>query len=92
MTYEIGQKVETPLGVGEIIDIFTREDKTISECKVCIKSHSVWFGVDDLKPYKSGHDKLLSMGFEMILDDEHFTIFEHQKLDYTIRIFKGVRK
>ena len=70
MTYEIGQKVETPLGVGGIIDVFTREDKTISECKVCIKTHSVWFGVDDLKPYKTAHDKLLSMGFEEKIHDK----------------------
>ena len=79
MKYEIGQKVETPLGVGEIIDVFTREDKTISECKVCIKTHSVWFGVDDLKPYKSAHDKLIEMGLKLkIINNWGGGVFSHE--------------
>lgn len=64
------QQKETPLGVGEIIDVFTREDKTISECKACIKTHSVWFSVDNLKHYKTPHEKLLDMGFEEKIHDK----------------------
>ncbi len=77
MTYEIGQKVETPLGVGEVIDVFTREDKTISECKVCIKTYSVWFGVDDLKPYKTAHEKLIKMGFTATLEFDKYPIYRN---------------
>lgn len=80
MTYEIGQQVETPLGVGEVIDVFTREDKTISEYRICFKNHSVRFGVDDLKPYKTGHDKLVEMGLSLkiINDAWSLSVFSHE--------------
>lgn len=64
MKYEIGQKVTTPLGVGEIIDVFTREDKTIKEYKVCINTYSAWVDVEDIKPYKTPHERLIEMDYE----------------------------
>lgn len=93
MKYEIGQKVETPLGIGEVIDVFTREDKTISECKVCIKTHSVWFRVDDIKPYKSAHDRLIEMGYNVqqttVLNSSMFTIYGIDGASITIIERKG---
>lgn len=85
MKYEIGQKVTTPLGDGEIIDVFTREDKTIKEYKVCINTYSVWVDVEDLKPYKTPHEKLLEMGYE--LDDRiDVKIYRHDTLSY-VRVY-----
>lgn len=63
MIYKKGQKVKTPLGMGEIVDIFTMEDKTISDYKVCIKNYKVWIKADDVEQYKSAHEKLLDLGF-----------------------------
>lgn len=88
MTYKIGQQVETPLGVGEVKGV-RQYQNPIYQIKFMDSNFKVMdFEEAELKPYKTAHDKLLSMGFEMVLDDEHFTIFEHQELDYTIRIDK----
>lgn len=99
MKYEVGQKVETPLGVGIIFEE-EKFDMDLGEWYIEVMigerfgfNRVIPFETVDLKPYKSAHDKLIDMGFEMVLDDEEFTIFEHQELDYTIRvdkIWKGI--
>ena len=64
MTYEIGQKVETPLGVGNVVgyhefyeiysvDLLTNPEFTDQQFK---EYH--------LKPYKTAHEKLIEMGYE----------------------------
>ena len=60
MTYEIGQKVETPFGVCKVMNvdgllIKVEHVGTLSEFELPIGMLSL---------YKTAHDKLLSMGFE----------------------------
>lgn len=64
MKYEIGQKVETPFGIAEIVFL---HDIPIKWARVKIPNNHEWlysFNVDDLKPYKTPYEKLLEMGFE----------------------------
>ena len=61
MKYEIGQKVETPLGVGKIFDISVSGDMFHVELKDGLTK---WFWSNYLNPYKTAEEKLLERGFE----------------------------
>ena len=68
MTYEIGQKVETPLGVGEIVGVIEYPKGYGNTYRVDIKIKeeviNKMYDFDELKPHKTAHEKLLSMGYE----------------------------
>jgi len=69
MTYEVGQKVETPLGIGTIVGskpILYARDVYNVELKTKEGNFYIWFTQDVLKPYKSPHERLLEMGFELV--------------------------
>lgn len=86
MKYEIGKKVVTPLGDGVVVGYNDTYDMYLVDLNDEFTNQQ--FKEYHLKPYKTPHERLLEMGFEMVLDEEHFTIFEHQELDYTIRVDK----
>ena len=79
MTYEIGQKVETPLGVGNVVgyhefyeiysvDLLTNPEFTDQPFK---EYH--------LKPYKTANDKLIEMGLHLkITKNWAGGIFSHE--------------
>lgn len=61
MTYEIGQKVTTPLGVGEVKGA-RQYHKPIYQIKFMDSNFKVLdFEEDELKPYKTPYEKLLEM-------------------------------
>ena len=76
MKYEIGQKVETPLGVGTVVKVYKKCPGLTDH------THLIRFDVDEkhiyaigfneglLKPYKTAHEKLLAMGWEEKLHDK----------------------
>lgn len=72
MTYEIGQKVETQLGVGIIYTMQTTKDQVIYKVDFEKKKLNFLaaFVEEELKPYKTPHDKFVEMGFkfEEVLD------------------------
>jgi len=69
MTYEIGQKIETPFGIGTIIrskPILYARDVYKVEIKTKDRDYDIWFTQGVLKPYKTAHDRLIEMGFELV--------------------------
>lgn len=68
MKYEIGQKVETPLGVGKVVGYHELYDIYLVDLNDEFTNKQ--FKEYHLKPYKSPHDKLLSMGFEEKIHDK----------------------
>lgn len=84
MTYEVGQKVETPLGVGEIKKIETWHDGHI-QFVVWINDMGVRFVPRHLQPYKTPHDKLMGMGYELI-QGANIKIYRHDKLS-DVRVY-----
>lgn len=91
MKYEIGQKVETPLGVGKIFDTNTSGDMFHVELKDGLIK---WFWGEYLKPYKMAHDKLIEMGFSYEYDEcndelsdkvhTYYNAKRHLKIEVTI--------
>ena len=56
--YKVGDKVETPLGIGKV-------SISAHGYMVNIKGYEVVFNKDVIKPYITAHDKLLAMGFRL---------------------------
>lgn len=75
--YEIGQKVTTPLGDGIVTFVDGEFVHTIVKSKPL-----VWFD-EELKPYKTPHEKLIEMGFE-IYNSEHKINITDNSLYYII--------
>lgn len=84
MTYEIGQRVTTPLGlVGEIKQSGDEMSKVAIKSVDGIYTYFYKFMNKKLKPYKTPHERLIEMGFE-VLDITHyanrdFTHYVHSK-------------
>ena len=83
MTYEIGQKVETPLGVGEIVGVIEYPKGYGNTYRVDIKIKeeviNKMYEFDELKPYKTAHEKLIEMGLHFkITNDYAGDIFSHE--------------
>ena len=86
MTYEIGQKVETPLGVGTISYI----DSEFAW--VSIKgTPEIEFDIRHLKPYKTAHERLLEMGWEDV-ETYSVDIIEYRKDGSEIYVYKRDKK
>jgi hypothetical protein len=76
MTYEIGQKVTTPLGVGIIkyyiggSMVWITFDENMAEIE---------FDIKHLQPYKTAHEKLIEMGLHLkITKNWAGGIFSHE--------------
>ena len=67
--YKIGDKVETPLGIGVVVGkrVAMRHDDIIFE--VNIKNVKIDFRNTQVIAYKSAHDKLIEMGWEEKIHD-----------------------
>jgi len=59
--YKLGDKVETPLGVGILSDISANNE---TKYKVMYGSRSTWYAHDEIKPYRTAHEKLIELGWE----------------------------
>ena len=80
MTYEIGQKVETPLGVGVVKGLRSNNTKFVTvkfndDDSMCMEFESQY-----VKPYKSAHEKLIEMGLSLkiINDAWSLSVFSHE--------------
>lgn len=60
--YKIGDKVETPYGIGKIT--YISEYITQKGFHIQLKNGNVEFTANHLKPYTSAHDKLIVLGYE----------------------------
>ena len=77
MKYEIGQKVETPLGVGVVkynmggSILWVSFDENRPEIEI---------NKEDIKPYRTAHDKLLSMGLSLKIINDAWgsSVFSHE--------------
>lgn len=76
--FKIGDKVETPFGVGVVESIDCNKDFYIE-----FKNNSViYFDVNDIQPCKSAHDKLLELGWvEQKGLAEHIKMYAHEDYD-----------
>lgn len=89
MKYEIGQKVETPFGIAEIVFL---HDIPIKWARVKIPNNHEWlysFNVDDLKPYKTPHERLIEMGYELNDTQDYLLYYDGNRL--TISIHKKTK-
>jgi len=59
--YKIGDKVETPLGIGKLAD---RSQNNETKYKVMYGAKSTWYAHDEITPYRTAHEKLLALGFQ----------------------------
>lgn len=62
--YKIGDKVETPLGIGIVVGkrVAMRHDDIIFEVE--IKGIKIDFRNTQVTPYQSAHEKLIELGYE----------------------------
>ena len=72
--YKIGDKVETPLGSGYVESI--RYDGTIG---VGIGFPIVYFKEKELTPYRTAHEKLIEMGYELTKRSD-YVFYRHDDL------------
>lgn len=83
--YKIGDKVETPFGVGRV-------DKVFDSGLMVFLGGSKLIPLKDVKPYQSAHDKLIEMGFVVVEDNVAWIAYEYKKAEYLIRFCKGSKQ
>jgi len=71
--YKIGDKVETPIGIGILSDISANNE---TKYKVMYGSRSTWYAHDEIKPYQSAHEKLIEMGWEVYTDNINVIVYK----------------
>ena len=101
MTYEIGQKVETPLGIGVIQSleetIFEDEKgNPIYDYAVKFENNYDYYTEHTLdkiiflnhvvKPYRTAHEKLLEMGYECE-EKRDVKIYRHENKISSVRVY-----
>ena len=64
--YKIGDKVETPLGIGILVDVSQNNE---TKYKVAHGTRTTWYAHDEIKPYRTAHEKLIELGYEEKLYD-----------------------
>ena len=89
MTYEIGQKVETPLGVGIIYTIQTIKEQVMYkvEFEKTKLNFLASFVEEELKPYKTAHERLIEMGFTYIVDYYDYSLFHNEKTNEEVYVY-----
>ena len=60
--YKIGDKVETPLGIGKLVDISQNNE---TKFKVAYGTKTTWYAHDEITPYRTAHEKLIEMGWKL---------------------------
>lgn len=96
MTYEIGQQVETPFGVGEVVALGSafngvesyRVRFTLPKDENGYLHPIIEFPHYHLKPYKKAHEKLLEIGFEVYLNDDYTIIYFNKTTYQFVKIDK----
>ena len=76
MKYKIGDKVETPLGVGKLVDISQNNE---TKFKVAYGTRTTWYAHDEITSYRTAHEKLIEMGYESTKGN-NFTKYRHDEL------------
>ena len=84
--FKAGDKVETPFGVG-IFNSYIDGGFMSGSLRVDyekVQTGAVYFwNEDDIKPYKTPHEKLIELGFTFEIE-EHFIQYKHEKKDMRI--------
>ena len=73
--YKIGDKVEYLNNVWEVCD-WEIDSVEIYNEKMGV---NIYVPIDDVKPYRTAHEKLIEMGYELI-DREEWIIYKHKNL------------
>lgn len=76
MTYEVGQKVETPLGVGVVVGYNDTYDMYLVDLNDEFTNQQ--FKEYHLKPYKTPHEKLIELGWKHFDEDKMGVIYENE--------------
>lgn len=66
LNYKIGDKVETPLGIGKLVDISQNNE---TKFKVAYGTRTTWYAHDEVEPYTTAHEKLLALGWGVLRDN-----------------------
>lgn len=69
--YKIGDKVETPQFTGVVEKVYESG----------VKVNGKMFPLKDIKPYRTAHEKLIEMGYE-VFDEDHMGIIYRDKTCY----------
>ena len=89
--YKIGDKVETPLGIGSIynisdeeysdftVELFGYEKHIVTLCNVNVKGQPLLYKDTDLKPHRTAHEKLIEMGYELTKRSD-YVFYRHDDL------------
>ena len=72
--YKIGDKVETPLGVAKVLGI----NGLIGTFEHQATLSTFEFPIGAVKPYRTAHEKLIEMGYE-VFDEDHMGIIYRDK-------------
>jgi len=86
--YKIGDKVETPLGVGIITEKRVAMRNSDIIYGVAVKGIFVNFRSKQIKPYSTPHEKLIEMGYEF-RDDGERHVFNHTEKPNIYFYFDG---
>ena len=74
--YKVGDKVETPLGIGKLADISQNNE---TKYKVMYGTRSTWYAHDEITPYRTAHDKLIEMGLRLKVTKNYADgVFSHE--------------
>ena len=80
--FKAGDKVETPFGVG-IFERYVDGGFMSGSLRVCyekVQTGGVYFwNEDDIKPYKTAHEKLIDMGYEFVKAN-NCVFYRHEEL------------
>lgn len=91
--YKVGEKVETPFGIGIVVGkrVAMRHDDIIFEVE--IKGIKIDFRNTQVTPYQSAHEKLIELGYERV--DTHYILYKknngiHIEIDsdLTLMVYK----
>lgn len=93
--YKIGDKVETPFGVGKVLNI----NGLIGTFEQQATLSTFEFPIGDVKPYRTAHEKLIELGWENKLYERDtrryeaynmWVIFDVTNKTYTINKLVGI--
>ena len=84
--YKIGDKVETPYGIGIVKD-FGVSGFSFHWCKIAFSEYDVIsLNEDKVKPYRTAHEKLIEMGFVATLELDKYLIYRMDGLELLFNI------
>lgn len=86
--YKIGDKVEYLNNVWEVCDCEIENVEIYNE-KTGV---NIYVPIEDVKPYRTAHEKLIELGFKVIEDNEGWIVYELKDEEYVIRFCKGSKR